>query len=384
MHIVMIVSNAFTPDPRVDREAEAAVQVGHQVTVIAWDREGERPATERRKGFEIRRIQRVASGYAVGWRQIFYLPRFWRAAIELALSLAPDLVHCHDLDTLYAGWRLKSRLGCPLVYDAHEHYPAMMSLYLSGLFVQALVAWERWLLRRVDAVITASTVLRDAWQARVDVPVVTLGNYQDLASYERVTKEQVAAVRRQLGVAEGELLVSYIGGFSRNRRLLPFVETASRLPDVQFHLWGDGPQREQIEAAVAGHENAHYHGWLPASDIPVYFEAADVIYYCLRLDYPGAVYNAPNTLTQAMAAGRSIVANDVGDLGRIVRQTRCGVLIDEATPTSIAAAIQELDDPALRERLGRNGLRAAQETYNISQIQVKLASVYDELAQADV
>ncbi len=380
--VVMLLTNPFRPDPRVSREAHALVEQGYHVTIICWDRQVELPRHEShdgRDGVEIIRVQDVQSGYSFGWQQLFYLPRFWHKATQLALELSPDAVHCHDLDTLYAGWRIKKCLRCPLVYDAHEHYPALMSLYLPAPFVMALAQWERWLMHYVDITITASTVLRDEFLSRGQPLVVTLGNYQDVASYAAVTDAEAHALRAELGVLPDDLLIAYIGGFSRNRMLLPLIEAAALLPHAQFHLWGDGPQRTAIEQAVAHHPNVYYHGWASAANLPYYFKAADLIYYCLRLDYPGAVYNAPNTLTQAMAAGRPIIANDVGDLGRIVRATHCGLLIGEATPHAIAGAIERLQDPLARARMGANGLRATRDTYNTAVVQRQLVDVYHTL-----
>ena len=377
--IVMLLSNAFRPDPRVDREARALVRHGHRVTIICWDRQAELPERESQNGVEIIRVQDVPSAYGSGWRQLFYLPRFWGKAIRIAAELPPDVIHCHDLDTLYAGWQIKKRVKCRLVYDAHEHYPALMSLYLPTPFVNGLVRWERWLMHHVDATITASTVLRDDFLAKGFTPVVTLGNYPDIAPYATVTDAQAQVLRAELGLLPDGLLVAYIGGFSRNRMLLPFIETATLLPQVQFHLWGNGLQQREVELAVARYPNAHYHGWLAPSDLPRYFKAADIIYYCLRLDYPGAVYNAPNTLSQAMAAGRPILANNVGDLGRIVRATECGLLIDETTPNAIAQRIEQLCDPKIRGQLGTNALRAAQDTYNSTATQHQLLELYHNL-----
>ena len=185
--------------------------------------------------------------------------------------------------------------------------------------------------------------------------------------------------RTELGVSTDELLLAYIGGFSANRMLLPFIQTAALLPDISFHLWGGGPQQAAVEAAVQEHENVIYHGWVSADSLPVIFNAVDIIFYCLRLDYPGAIYNAPNTLSQAMAASRPIIANRVGDLGRIVWQAECGVLIDEATPTAIAEAIMQLQDPNKRSTMGAKGLQAAQTTYNTAIVQQRLIELYARL-----
>jgi glycosyltransferase involved in cell wall biosynthesis len=375
----MILSNSFRPDPRVDQEARALRGHGHQVTVICWDRQGALPEQEIRDGIRIIRVRDVKAGFGTGWRLSVQIPRFWRRAVRLALDVKPEVVHCHDLDTLYAGWQVKKRLGCLLIYDAHEHYPAMVSLSLPAPFVTALTLWERWLTRHVDATITASTVLRDEFASRGLSPVVALGNYHDIAPYDAVTESDVTGLRARLGVAPDDVLVAYVGGFSPNRMLLPLIGAAGFLPHVRFHIWGDGVQRAAIEQAVAGRPNVSYHGWLSSSQLPCHFKAADVIFYCLRLDYPGAVYNAPNTLSCAMAAGRPVVATDVGDLGRMVRAADCGIVIGEATPRAIAAAIEQLLDPATRARLGANARRAAQGPYNATAQGAQLIELYDGL-----
>lgn len=375
----MLLSNAFKPDPRVAREARALANHNYKVTIICWDRQAELPSHEMIDGFQIHRIHTVRSAYGAGWRQLGYLPHFWREAIRLAFKYHPDVIHCHDLDTLYIGVQLKKKLGCKLVYDAHENYPALMSLYLPQLLVIALRHWEKWLMRFVDATITASTVLCDEFMTQSKTPVTTLGNFQEIKSYTKITKAQTQAIRTQLGFPSDVLLVAYIGGFSRNRLLLPFIEAAKLLPKVQFHLWGDGTQKSAIEQTVANHHNVTYHGWLSPNKLPLYFKAMDLIYYCLRLDYPGATYNAPNTLGQAMAAGRPIIANDVGDLGRIVRDTGCGLLLDEVSAPSIATAIQQLQYPEIRMKIGKRGLMAAQTLYNIQSVDRELLNVYDQL-----
>lgn len=375
--IVMLLSNAYRPDPRVQREARGLTEAGYQVTIICWDRRAELPQNESDGQINIIRVKDVLSNYGSGWRQLFYLPRFWRKAIKLARELKPDVVHCHDLDTLYAGRQLKKQTGCALIYDAHEHYPALMSLYLPQFMVHALTRWERWLRKSADVSITASSILKDEFGT--SSPAYTLGNYPEIDDFLHVNDEEATALRRSWGIEPDSLLVAYIGGFSKNRLLLPFIETAVSLPNVHFHLWGDGLQREAVETAVSQHPNTRYHGWLSYKDLPLHFRAVDIIYYCLRQDYPGAKYNAPNTLPQAMAAARPIIASDIGDLGRMVGETNCGILLSETTPDTITAAVGQLESATVREELGKNGRLAAQQTYNAKTTQQRLVQIYQDL-----
>lgn len=383
MRTVMLLSNAFRPDPRVAREAQALIDTGYPVTVVCWDREAKYPTHEVVEGYQIERVQDIQTVYGAGARQILYTPRFWKAAVERVRKMYPDVIHCHDLDTLPAGWWLKGRIGAKLVYDAHEDYPALMSLYLPGPMLRMLSWLERYLLRRVDYTITASTVFADKLRVQGVTPVVTIGNYQSLAPFDAVNQTDVSAARARLGLAPDDLVVAYIGGFSRNRLLLPLVETAREMQDIQVLFWGDGHQRAAVETAVAQTPNARYLGWLPSEQVPLYTRLADVIYYCLVPDYPGAIYNAPNTLSNTMAAGRPIIANDVGDLGRIVRQSGCGVLLPEVTPGTIRQAIESLRDPAARQRVGMAGRAAAETRYNWNVAKRQLEQAYAQITGED-
>jgi glycosyltransferase involved in cell wall biosynthesis len=377
--VVMLLSNAFRPDPRVARAAEGLTRAGHRVTVLCWDRQAELAAHEEVHGYQIERIQSVQTVYGAGSRQILYTPRFWRAAVRRALALRPDVVHCHDLDTLPAGWWLKRRAAVPLVYDAHEDYPAMMSLYLPGPLVRALSWLEQQLLTGADHAITASTVFADKLRAQGVDPVTTIGNVQPLEPFDAITLDDANAARTALGLRPDDLVIVYIGGFTRNRQLLPLIEAARHIPSVQVLLWGDGHQREAVQSAASGLANVRYLGWLPAEQVPLHTKIADVIFYCLASDYPGAIYNAPNTLSNAMAAGRPIIANDVGDLGRIVRETSCGILLPEVTPDAIRQAVELLRDPATRRQMGEAGRAAAETHYNWDVAERELERVYAQL-----
>jgi glycosyltransferase involved in cell wall biosynthesis len=377
--VVMLLSNAFRPDPRVAREAEGLVRAGHQVTVVCWDREGRFSPRETVDGYQLERVQSIRTVYGAGLRQLLYTPRFWWTAAKRIEALQPDVIHCHDLDTLPAGWWLKGRTAGRLVYDAHEDYPAIMSLYLPRPVVGMLSWLEQQLLGRVDYTITASTVFADRLQARGVAPVVTIGNYQRLEPFDAVSEADVTAARTHMGLTSGDFVVVYIGGFSRDRLLLPLIEATRNVPDMKVLLWGDGHQRSAVEEAAAQVPNVRYLGWLPADQVPLHTRLADVIYYCLQPDYPGAVYNAPNTLSNAMAAGRPILANEVGDLGRIVRQIGCGLLVPTVTPQAIRQALDRLRDPASRQQLGQAGRAAAEGRYNWAAAEEQLKHVYAQL-----
>ncbi|MCO6042273.1 glycosyltransferase [Thermococcus alcaliphilus] len=125
MKIVMTVSNPFKPDPRVYKEAKSLVRAGHNVYVIAWDREGKYPKSETIDGINVLRIGPKAS---YGYRMVVGLPVFYLNALRIILRLKPDVVHTHDFDTAILGFALKLLKGTMWVYDIHDLYFTFFSM----------------------------------------------------------------------------------------------------------------------------------------------------------------------------------------------------------------------------------------------------------------
>lgn len=380
--VVMFLSNPYRPDARVEREALSLGHAGYQVTIIAWDRKSEFAAEEiLTKGVNVKRIQNVRSTYGAGLIQLIYLPLFWQAAVRQTEMIHPDIVHCHDLDTLYAGVLYQKRTGVKLIYDAHENYPAMMTLYLPGIITNWLERFERKIAWNADALIAASREMAVVLREMTDAPVEVIGNYPTRSAYSQVTKAHIEAKREKLNIERDDLVIGYIGGFTKNRVIMPLIEAVSTMADVRLIIVGDGIQRKEIEHRIRNSSNILYLGWISSEQVPLITSVCDILYYVLEPHYPGAIFNAPNSLANAMAAGKPIIANRVGDLGFIVEENQCGVLLDRITPTHIREAIQKLRDKSLREELGMAGRTAYERQYNWDHAQSKLIKLYEYVDQ---
>ena len=134
MKSLVFVSNAFTNDPRVYSEAKSLINAGHEVTVIAWDRERLLPTEAHWDGIHIIRLRldfELKIKFFVhlwhGLRLLLWQKKAFRYALSLLKKDTFDAIHCHDFDTLFIGIRLKNKFKIPLIYDAHEIYAFMLS-----------------------------------------------------------------------------------------------------------------------------------------------------------------------------------------------------------------------------------------------------------------
>lgn len=81
-----------------------------------------------------------------------------------------------------------------------------------------------------------------------------------------------------------------------------------------------------------------------------------------------------------MQAGLPIIAPNFGEIGLVVKEERCGILVDTTRPEEIAEAITYLlEHPEEAKAMGKRGRRAIEEKYNWEIEKKKLLDAYHNL-----
>jgi len=142
-NIAAVVSNPCAPDPRVERQAEWLREIGHTVTIHAFDREHQHSSTN-----HIKRHRVGITPYSSKIATLRGKRKFIRS-----LNLNADLLICHDADTL--GVKFKG----PRLFDMHDlaHTWITEGSNSIGKKIASLIA-KRKMLRRAkscQAVITS-------------------------------------------------------------------------------------------------------------------------------------------------------------------------------------------------------------------------------------
>ena len=120
--IAILLTNDFTQDVRVYKEARYFIQRGFEVDMFCWQRDLGKclPEFESRDGIKVRRIRAQASA-GTGWHQIGAFCKYIKACKDYLKEETYDYVHCNDIDGAIAGY-----LACGKnerkVFDMHEVY----------------------------------------------------------------------------------------------------------------------------------------------------------------------------------------------------------------------------------------------------------------------
>lgn len=165
------------------------------------------------------------------------------------------------------------------------------------------------------------------------------------------------ALRQQLGLKG--LTVLSMGRLVPIKGIDILLQAATRLPEVQWVVAGDGPARATLERQAPA--NVRFVGMLRGEQKRSWLAAADA-FAIPSLQLPsGRTEGTPTTVLEAMDVGLPVVASQVGGLGELVREGRNGLPVKAGDPLALAGAVERLRDRNLRRRLGRGARRTASE-----------------------
>jgi glycosyltransferase involved in cell wall biosynthesis len=234
---------------------------------------------------------------------------------------------------------------------------------------------------RADALTVINTKLRDRARERFSVPIhlLPVGANSDLI--KPLPKKEM---RRRLGLPEDAPIALHAGLSPYDIAYLAdsFVELVRQHPSALLVVAGRPfPALEKTVAAAGFSSQLVRLGTLDRDDLAVAMGCADV----LLLPYTNRgvnLYRYPNKLGDYLAAGRPIVTNATGDLGRLVADERVG-LVAEDTPQAFARAVKQLfDDHELAEELGRRGRELAESKLDWRFLAADLDRFYQEIVGA--
>jgi glycosyltransferase involved in cell wall biosynthesis len=156
-----------------------------------------------------------------------------------------------------------------------------------------------------------------------------------------------------------------------------FALLAAKLPDVHLAIVGDGPCRAALEALAAELGPAgriHFAGMQPNRPNPHHLFDVSAL--------TSLSEGFPNSVVEAMAAARPVVATDVGGMRDALVDGVTGRLVPAGDPTALADALAGvLGDSAGSQAMGRAGRERAEALFSAEPVIAGLLSLYGELAR---
>lgn len=220
---------------------------------------------------------------------------------------------------------------------------------------------SRWLLRRrakkLHGHIAVSSASRDYHSKYVKADYTIIPNGIDLTHYN----PQVEPMPQY---KDGKINILFVGRLEKRKGLNYLIDAYKKVhkkhPNTRLIIVGPGTRlRSKYEQKVRNarlEKNVVFISDVSYEDLPRYYQTADI--FC-----------APATgaesfgiiLLEAMALGKPVVASNISGYASVLTHEQEGLLVKKKNAADLAKALERLiDEPVLREKLGRQGLVTVQ------------------------
>jgi 1,2-diacylglycerol 3-alpha-glucosyltransferase len=374
-----MVTNTFTPfvggvSRSVAAFSEALRQAGHRVVVVAPVFEG-MPAAET----DVIRIPALQNFNGSDFSVALPVPGWLSSYLD---ECRPDVVHSHHPHVLgNTAVRIASRLRRPLVFTHHtmyEHYLHYVPAGASRLreFVIALVTGY---CKLCDCVIAPSRSVAEILRERgVESPMEIIPTGVDVP---RFAAGDGPGFRRSRGIPARACVAGYVGRLAPEKNLSFLAEAMclwlADVPCGHLLVVGVGPAATEVRRVFRRHNlsrRVHMAGTLEGRELVDAYHAMDVFVFASCTETQGMV------LTEAMAAGRPVVALNAPGVREVVRDGYNGRLVETDRQEEFAAAVAEITTAAAarREEL-RAAARRTAERFSMDRCARRLLAVYERL-----
>jgi glycosyltransferase involved in cell wall biosynthesis len=323
-------------------------------------------------------------GIAVHVLRLRRLPRWTmirinaRVVADAVRQIAPDIVHAHSGST-YGEASLRS--GAPAVITIHGVIRQEAQVFRRfGITRREDLSWryeewyERWCLRRAHDVIAISPYVEQVYRSTTTARL-------------HLVENPVADAYFALPDAAEPTTILAAARIIRRKNILTllqaFAQVHHEVPAARLRLAGETHYEPEYAAqcrqfvAEHGLEGAvDFLGWLDEPAMQAEYSRCSLV----------ALFSwqetSPVSIAQAMAAGKGVVASDVGGVRYLLADGRAGLLVAPDDVAGQAAALRRLlTDSALRRQIGKVARSEAQARFQVDVVAARAQAVYEQVME---
>ncbi len=163
-----------------------------------------------------------------------------------------------------------------------------------------------------------------------------------------LSANQKEEIKQQLKIESNYPIFTYVGSsgtwYMTEEIVKFFAIVLKKYPNALLLWFGNVNKKELIKHDKTGllSPNNIIVKYIPHSELLSLLPVADVgIFFIKPLWSKNA--SSPTKMGEMLAAGLPIIANDIGDVGKIIEETNCGILIKEFNTFHYESVVENLD-----------------------------------------
>jgi D-inositol-3-phosphate glycosyltransferase len=259
-------------------------------------------------------------------------------------SVDYDLIHSHYWLSGRVGNWAQERWEVPHVFMFHTVGAVKNSTAGSEKEPELRTAIEKHLAKKCDRILVATDREREHLVQHYGACPETIGVVPCGVNLNLFRPLDKAAARQQLGFAQDESIVLYVGRFAPVKGIDRLMEAIAHLQHHQrlrlVIVGGDGdgaPEYKnflRLARKLSIQDSVTFIGRIEQDGLPPYYSAADVLAVPSHYESFGLV------ALESLASGTPVVATKVGAMESILREGETGYLVSNGSPRLLAKGVE--------------------------------------------
>ncbi len=366
--ICMIAHSVYESDNRVIRYANALAERGDEVDVLALKRDKSLADVEtigkvkvHRLQLRMRKDQRGRGSYLLPLLRFWFSSSMWLTWKHLWNRY--DAIHIHNVPDflVFAAW-LPRLTGAKVILDIHdmvpEFYASKFQVSPNAIGVKMLEHVEHASAMFSDHVIISNHLWHQAFVSR--------SAHEGKCSVYINRVDSKVFYPRDRARNDGKLIVMFPGGLQWHQGLdiaiKAFAQLPDKLPQAEFHIYGDGNMKDQLVALVKEKgltEKIKFFEPLPAAQIAQVMADADLGVVPKRADsFGNEAYSTK--IMEFMSVGVPVVVSST-NIARFFFNDSVVRFFESGNVDALAEAMLEV----LSDRQRREALTARASEYAV-------------------
>jgi glycosyltransferase involved in cell wall biosynthesis len=327
--------------------------------------------------------------------RMFYSLEARRKLSALIAQQKPDLAHIHNIYTQISPSILETfkDQGVPVVMTVHDHHllspqyniwatgcgedyrnvgivKGTLARYhknsLAASFIQtAVYKFHRWLRiyeKNIDLFVCPSQYMKRQLIA---------GGFPQ----EKIRVNHYGIDPQSVGPRyDHDGYVLFVGRLSEEKGIETILRVAKLVPDVKFRIVGRGPDMERLHRLGESLSNVEFLGFRMGDELVQLYRGA------MAVVLPSRVHeNFPLAVLEAMAAGKPVIASNVGGVPEIVEDRVNGLLVSPADLHGWVEAIMRLAyDEDLRLSMAHSARSTIEQRFSLDAHYRRLLLLYQD------
>jgi glycosyltransferase involved in cell wall biosynthesis len=179
-----------------------------------------------------------------------------------------------------------------------------------------------------------------------------------------------------------EKLIIAIGRLDKQKAHSLLIESFSQIandfPDWRLEIWGEGKQKNDLQQQI-NRCNLGGRVQLCGTTKDIY----SALYKSSIFVMPSKFEGFPNALCEAMLAGLPVIYGNISGADELIKPGETGLLINSGDVRQLTESMKTLiQNPKLRDRLGRNAKKHIQNNYAAKKIAASWEKLFQNLLKA--